>query len=97
MEFLPIVFNQSLSETLTKIRFYGNESLLDESQILLQADRGPRDPLPEDVRKSIYEGAIAEISDSSAIVLSDYDKGVLDTPDISTIDFCKATRSAGHC
>ena len=66
--------------TLTKIRFYGSrESLLDESQILLQADRGPRDPLPEEVRKSVAEGAINEISESNAIVLSDYDKGVLDT------------------
>ncbi len=87
---------QSVSErnTLTKIRFYGSrESLLDESQILLQADRGPRDPLPEDVRKSIYEGAIAEISDSSAIVLSDYDKGVLDTQ--TSLQLISAAKQAG--
>ena len=38
--------------TLTKIRFYGSrESLLEESQILLQADRGPRDLLSDDIRK----------------------------------------------
>ena len=34
--------------TLTKIRFYGSrESLLDKSQILLQADRGPGEELTE--------------------------------------------------
>ena len=87
---------QSVSDrnTLTKIRFYGSrESLLDESQILLQADRGPREPLSEDVRKAIAEGAIAEISDSSAIVLSDYDKGVLDTQ--TSLHLISAAKKAG--
>lgn len=66
--------------TLTKIRFYGSrESLLEESQILLQADRGPRDLLSDDIRKTVAEGAKSEITDSCAVVLSDYDKGVLDT------------------
>ena len=65
--------------TLTKIRFYGSrESLLEESQILLQADRGPRDLLSDDIRKTVTEGAKSEIIDSCAVVLSDYDKGVLD-------------------
>ena len=73
------IYSVANRNTLTKIRFYGSrESLLDESQILLQADRGPRDLLSDDVRESIANGAIAEISDSSAVVLSDYDKGVLD-------------------
>jgi len=66
--------------TLTKIRFYGSrESLLEESQILLQADRGPRDLLSDEFRQTIAQGAMSEIIDSSAVVLSDYDKGVLDT------------------
>jgi len=66
--------------TLTKIRFYGSrESLLEESQILLQADRGPRDSLSDEFRQTIAQGAMSEIIDSSAVVLSDYDKGVLDT------------------
>jgi len=64
--------------TLTKIRFYGSrESLLDKSQILLQADRGPRDPLPDSVCEGLTEQAMSSLKDSCAIVLSDYDKGVL--------------------
>lgn len=66
--------------TLTKIRFYGSrESLLDKSQILLQADRGPRDDLPEGVSASLTASALSSLSDSCAIVLSDYDRGVLTT------------------
>ena len=64
--------------TLTKIRFYGSrESLLDKSQILLQADRGPRERLPNSVFESLTEQAMSSLGDSCAIVLSDYDKGVL--------------------
>jgi len=87
---------QSVPErnTLTKIRFYGSrESLLDESQILLQADRGPREQLSEHVRNSIAKGAIAEIIDSSAVVLSDYDKGVLDTK--TSIQLISVAKKAG--
>jgi D-beta-D-heptose 7-phosphate kinase/D-beta-D-heptose 1-phosphate adenosyltransferase len=68
----------SKRNTLTKIRFYGSrESLLDKSQILLQADRGPRDELPNSVFESLTEQAMSSLGDSCAIVLSDYDKGVL--------------------
>jgi len=87
---------QSVPErnTLTKIRFYGSrESLLDESQILLQADRGPREQLSEDVRNSIVKGAIDEIIDSSAVVLSDYDKGVLDTQ--TSLQLISAAKKVG--
>jgi len=87
---------QSVPErnTLTKIRFYGSrESLLDESQILLQADRGPREQLSDDVRNSIAKGAIDEIIDSSAVVLSDYDKGVLDTQ--TSLQLISAAKKAG--
>ena len=64
--------------TLTKIRFYGSrESLLEKSQILLQADRGPREPLPEGVCEGLTEQAMLSLRESCAIVLSDYDKGVL--------------------
>ena len=36
--------------TLVKIRFFGSrESLLEESQILLQADRGPLDPIDNSI------------------------------------------------
>ena len=45
---------------------------------MLQADRGPREPLPDSVRESLTEQAMSSLEDSCAIVLSDYDKGVLD-------------------
>ena len=65
--------------TLTKIRFYGSrESLLEKSQILLQADRGPRENLPDGVCETLTKQAMSSLRDSCAIVLSDYDKGVLD-------------------
>ena len=80
--------------TLTKIRFYGSrESLLEESQILLQADRGPRDSLSGEFRQTIAQGAMSEIIDSSAIVLSDYDKGVLDTE--TSLMIISAAKQAG--
>ena len=64
--------------TLTKIRFFGSrESLLDRSQILLQADRGPKEPLENSVTESLIESALSNISDSCALVISDYDKGVV--------------------
>jgi len=60
--------------TLTKIRFYGSrESLLEKSQILLQADRGPREQLPEGVCEGLTEQALSSLRESCAIVLSDYD------------------------
>jgi len=80
--------------TLTKIRFYGSrESLLEESQILLQADRGPRDSLSDEFRQTIAQGAMSEIIDSSAVVLSDYDKGVLDTE--TSLMIISAAKQAG--
>ena len=80
--------------TLTKIRFYGSrESLLDKSQILLQADRGPRNPLPETVCESLTEQAMSSLRNSCAIVLSDYDKGVFDTTGSNSL--IKAAKKAG--
>jgi len=65
--------------TLTKIRFYGSrESLLDNSQILLQADRGPSEAPPEEIVSMISDSAMASLEDSCALVISDYDKGVID-------------------
>ena len=64
--------------TLTKIRFYGSrESLLDNSQILLQADRGPSVGPSEEIVSSISDSAIKSLEDSCALVISDYDKGVV--------------------
>ena len=66
--------------TLTKIRFFASrESLLDQRQILLQADRGPKDTLDEAVSKSLTDSALTNIPDSCALVICDYDKGVVTT------------------
>jgi len=65
-------------KTLTKIRFYGSrQSLLDQEQILLQADRGPLDDLDKSVSSSLVDSALTSIPNSCALVISDYDKGVL--------------------
>ncbi len=72
--------------TLTKIRFFGSrESLLDRSQILLQADRGPNVPLDNSISDSLIESARSNISDSCALVISDYDKGVVSNHGAQTL------------
>ena len=72
--------------TLTKIRFFGSrESLLDRSQILLQADRGPNEPLETSVSDSLIESARSNIPDSCALVISDYDKGVVSNDGAQTL------------
>ena len=65
-------------KTLTKIRFFGSrESLLDRSQILLQADRGPQEKLREEISIKLFKGANNSLKESCALVISDYDKGVI--------------------
>jgi D-beta-D-heptose 7-phosphate kinase/D-beta-D-heptose 1-phosphate adenosyltransferase len=64
--------------TLVKIRFFGSrESLLDEDQILLQADRGPLDAMDDSVSESLTANALASLDQSCALVISDYDKGAV--------------------
>jgi len=64
--------------TLTKIRFFGSrESLLDRGQILLQADRGPTDNLPKEISQRLTSNASKYLKDSCALIISDYDKGVV--------------------
>jgi len=72
--------------TLTKIRFFGSrESLLDRSQILLQADRGPNTPLENSISDSLIDSALSNIPDSCALVISDYDKGVISRDGAQTL------------
>ena len=62
-------------QTLTKIRFFGSrQSLLEKSQILLQADREPLDELDIEVSNRLVEMTLKSIPDSCALVISDYDK-----------------------
>ena len=64
--------------TLTKIRFYGSrENLLDQEQILLQADRGPLDELDPYISESLTKASLESLSESQALVISDYNKGVI--------------------
>ena len=64
--------------TLTKIRFYGSrENLLDQEQILLQADRGPLDGLDPYISESLTKASLESLSESQALVISDYNKGVI--------------------
>ena len=65
-------------QTLTKIRFFGSrQSLLDKSQILLQADRESLEELDVGVSNRLVDKTLESIPDSCALVISDYDKGVL--------------------
>ena len=65
-------------KTLTKIRFYGSrENLLDQSQVLLQADRGPLEDLDPSISESLTNSAFSSLSSSQALVISDYDNGVI--------------------
>ena len=64
--------------TLVKIRFFGSrESLLDDSQILLQADRGPINQIDPSVSRTLVENAMKNLDSSCALVISDYDKGAV--------------------
>jgi D-beta-D-heptose 7-phosphate kinase/D-beta-D-heptose 1-phosphate adenosyltransferase len=66
-------------KTLTKIRFYGSrESLLEKSQILLQVDRGPLNPPSPEISEALATSALESLKNSCALVISDYDKGVID-------------------
>ena len=72
--------------TLVKIRFFGSrESLLDESQILLQADRGPLEVMDDSISAKLAGNAMAGLADSCALVISDYDKGAVTVAGASSL------------
>ena len=79
-------------KTLTKIRFYGSrESLLKNSQILLQADRGSLNPLSPEISSSLVSEALKSLEESCVLVISDYDKGVVSSEGaIKLIDKAKS-------
>ena len=51
--------------------------MLDQSQVLLQADRGPLEDLDPSISESLTNSALSSLSSSQALVISDYDKGVI--------------------
>jgi D-beta-D-heptose 7-phosphate kinase/D-beta-D-heptose 1-phosphate adenosyltransferase len=72
--------------TLVKIRFFGSrESLLDESQILLQADRGPLELIDDSVSHILVDNAMEKLEGSCALVISDYDKGAVNVEGASKL------------
>jgi len=72
--------------TLVKIRFFGSrESLLDESQILLQADRGPLEAMDDSMSAKLAGNAMTGLADSCALVISDYDKGAVTVAGASSL------------
>lgn len=72
--------------TLVKIRFFGSrESLLDESQILLQADREPLEVMDASISAKLAGNAMAGLADSCALVISDYDKGAVTVAGASSL------------
>ncbi|MEC8938328.1 MAG: PfkB family carbohydrate kinase [Candidatus Thermoplasmatota archaeon] len=72
--------------TLVKIRFFGSrESLLDDSQILLQADRGPLEPIDKSMSEKLTKNAMKALGNSCALVISDYDNGAVSVSSASTL------------
>lgn len=64
--------------TLVKTRFFGSrESLLDRPQLMLQADVEEPNDIPKLYTDNIHNKALQAVEGSSAIVISDYDKGVV--------------------
>lgn len=65
-------------QTIVKTRVYGaRESLIDQSQLLIQIDEEPQDRLDAKVSERITRAAIASLADAGALVISDYNKGVV--------------------
>ena len=72
--------------TLVKIRFFGSrESLLDDSQILLQADRGPLEQIDRYISEKLTNNAMKALEESCALVISDYDNGSVRVSSASTL------------
>ncbi|MEE2812527.1 MAG: PfkB family carbohydrate kinase [Candidatus Thermoplasmatota archaeon] len=73
-------------ETIVKTRVYGaRESLIDRSQLLLQIDEEPQSEMPEEVSNRLTISALESLSDASALVLSDYNKGAVTDEGAATL------------
>lgn len=64
--------------TLVKTRYFASRrGLLDRRQLLLQTDTGGKHPLTDDAYDSILNAAINDLQGSGALIISDYDNGVI--------------------
>ncbi|MBC8437807.1 MAG: hypothetical protein H8D82_00890 [Euryarchaeota archaeon] len=80
-------------KTVSKTRIFGSrESLIDRDQLLLQFDEEPTEEYSPSIVKKLTKSAIECIGDSSAVVLSDYGKGVVSDEGASQV--IKAAKAA---
>ena len=64
--------------TLVKTRYIASRrGLLDRRQMLLQTDSGGKSPLNEDDSNIILQSAISDLDGAGALIISDYDNGVV--------------------
>ena len=64
--------------TTVKTRMLASrESLIREEQLLLRWDIEDEAPVPEEASEALYEQAIADLKDASALIASDYGQGVI--------------------
>ena len=64
--------------TLVKTRYFASRGgLLDRRQMLLQTDEGGKIPLNDDDSSTILQAAISDLHGAGALIISDYDNGVV--------------------
>ena len=72
--------------TLVKTRYIASRrGLLDRRQMLLQTDSGGKSPLSEDDSNIILQSAIGDLDGAGALIISDYDNGVVSDNVASTL------------
>lgn len=72
--------------TLVKSRYFASRrGLLDRRQLLLQTDSGGKQPLSDESYKSIIQSAVNDLEGAGALILSDYDNGVISDNVASTL------------
>ena len=64
--------------TLVKTRYFASRrGLLDRRQMILQTDSGGKKPLNNNDTSKILQSAIADLEGAGALIISDYDNGVI--------------------
>ncbi|MBT4059524.1 MAG: hypothetical protein HOE69_04370 [Euryarchaeota archaeon] len=80
-------------QTVAKTRIFGSrESLIDREQLLLQFDEESNEEYPSSIIEKLIKSACAVLPGSSALVLSDYGKGVIS--DSGAAEIIAAAKSA---
>jgi rfaE bifunctional protein kinase chain/domain len=72
--------------TLVKTRYFASRrGLLDRRQLLLQTDSGGKKPLHDSDYSKILDSAINDLDGAGALIISDYDNGVISDDVASTL------------